>query len=96
MFKPNELSELERMIDKHSLSGLLEAIAGICHEKADHILLIAAALTQARGTVGRESEMGRQFNLGVTRAADVLCRHLASTNPRFDRERFLKACGVVS
>ena len=36
------------------------------------------------------------FNCGVESAAIRVCDTLARDNPRFDRERFLKACGVQS
>lgn len=29
--------ELEQLIDENSLSGIMELIATICHEKADHL-----------------------------------------------------------
>lgn len=57
-----------------------------------HYELLAAALREARRDEDFELEPGAD---GV---ATIICRHLAdalaSDNPRFDRERFLKACGV--
>lgn len=54
-------------------------------------VLIAAALKQAHDV---STIADRAY--GVERAAIMLADALASTNPRFDRERFLKASGVKS
>lgn len=34
------------------------------------------------------------FNDGISAAANELCSTFRSDNPRFDREKFLKACGA--
>ena len=34
-------------------------------------------------------------NLGVRKVAEEFADHFETQNPRFDRERFLFACGVV-
>lgn len=52
-------------------------------------ILIAAALKNAR-------EVQPEASLGIDVAAWHMCESLARDNPRFDRERFLKAAGVVS
>lgn len=36
------------------------------------------------------------FRQGIDGAASELAHALAATNPRFDRARFLEACGVAS
>lgn len=38
----------------------------------------------------------RGHNSGVYDVARILCETLANDNPRFDRARFLTACGVQS
>lgn len=53
-------------------------------------ILIAAALKEARDTIASE------YHLGYKQAAYCLADALARDNPRFDRERFLKAAGVQS
>lgn len=60
-------------------------------------VLIAAALFTARMQV---EDIGPAHRAIVLRAFDEATRKLAdslgSDNPRFDRERFLKAAGVVA
>lgn len=57
--------------------------------------LIAAALKEARDQVPQTDTLHHTCELlGHSTAARVLAYALAKTNPRFDRERFLKACGV--
>lgn len=34
---PGQQADLEILIDQHSLAGVLDAVAVICREKADHI-----------------------------------------------------------
>ena len=54
-------------------------------------ILIAAALRDARTYAAQHPE---QFaDVGVT-IVHTLADRLANDNPRFDRERFLKAAGV--
>lgn len=36
-WKPEDLRALEALIDRYTVSGTLEAVAEICHEKAEHI-----------------------------------------------------------
>lgn len=31
----------------------------------------------------------------IKESAEALCRHFINANPRFDRARFLAACGIV-
>ena len=57
--------------------------------RKDYVLIAAALLTQRPG---RESYTMSQWLCDV----QVICNALAQDNPRFDRERFLKACGVQS
>ena len=56
-------------------------------------VLIADALRQAY-VVQRDRYVGT--SAGVRAAAEYISDALASDNPRFDRERFLKAAGVQS
>jgi hypothetical protein len=35
---PQQCIELEDVIDRYSLAAVLEALASICHDKADHVL----------------------------------------------------------
>lgn len=53
--------------------------------------LIAAALAGRRAFIQTEYANGRSV---WDHAAYVLADALQSTNPRFDRARFLAACGV--
>lgn len=56
-------------------------------------ILIADALREARMHNLRDAAPGSgAYWLRV--AASEVARALAEDNPRFDRERFLKACGV--
>ena len=66
--------------------------------------LIAEAVSDARGEVlalyadetSGMAQYARADELqGVKRVAHQLAKYLGTTNPRFDRERFLKAAGVV-
>jgi len=58
----------------------------------------------ARAIAGQHSEIARDdervwesaYKIGVCDAARALADALAEDNPRFDRERFLRACGVAS
>lgn len=54
-------------------------------------VLIAEALRLARS-----AGTGAGHDAGIYDAARVLAETLANDNPRFDSERFLKACGVQS
>jgi len=53
--------------------------------------LIAAALLRARKFCETDNQ-----RRGTERAALTLADALATTNPKFDRARFLAACGVQS
>jgi len=53
-------------------------------------ILIAAALANERTPFMVEHHKYALDNIALT-----LADALATTNPRFDRERFLKACGVT-
>ena len=55
----------------------------------EYILIALALLTQRPGN---ESRTLTQWSCDVNSIASAL----ATDNPRFDRERFLKACGVQS
>lgn len=56
--------------------------------------LIAAAIVSTRIPYDRVSLSAYQLMLGAV--AESLANALATTNPRFDRARFLAACGVAS
>ena len=43
-----------------------------------------------------ENTAARGHQRGVVELASVLADYFATENPRFDRERFLAACGVQS
>jgi hypothetical protein len=61
----------------------------------DYVLL-AVALKNAYGApIGNELS-DADYELGWKAAVAALSNALAQDNPRFDRERFLKACGVLS
>lgn len=51
--------------------------------------LIAHVLSQTR-------DQGEVWNAAITATALRFAHELRATNPQFDRERFLKACGVQS
>lgn len=64
--------------------------------KKDYVL-IAAALKEARLQVPQTDTLHHTCELlGHSTAARVLAYALAKTNPKFDRARFLAACGVQS
>lgn len=56
-------------------------------------VLIANALKDAAEMA---STAHPDFRRGVNQAASDIAYALRTTNPRFDRERFLKACGMQS
>lgn len=58
--------------------------------------LIASAVMEARVGSYRSDLSNAIFETAIDEAARKLSRALASTNPRFDRERFLEACGTRS
>ena len=60
--------------------------------------LIAKVLKEARDSSMYHVPNGSEspFIHGINNAAYVLANALATTNPRFDRARFLAACGVQS
>jgi hypothetical protein len=62
--------------------------------KKDYIL-IAAALKAALQIDGKDEYLPA-YKVAIRRVADTLCADLARDNPRFDRERFLRAAGVQS
>lgn len=55
--------------------------------------LIAAAIKEAQ-TMFPASDAGSCARLGARTVAIELAARLRATNPRFDREKFLAACGV--
>ena len=63
--------------------------------RKDYIAL-ARALTAARAN-NRTGDANRAlYNNGIDNAAACIADALAADNPRFDRARFLAACGVQS
>ena len=65
--------------------------------KKDYVL-IAAAIRAAQAKI-EDCEPPQAHNDlldGVAYTRDYLCDMLAQDNPRFDRARFLAACGVQS
>lgn len=56
-------------------------------------VLIAEAVAACKPNDPSESP---DYKRGVYAVANELAWQLGKTNPRFDRERFLKACGVQS
>ena len=66
--RPDEVADLEEIIDSTSLSAVITAIANICTEKCDHILVN-----------WQDKELARRYDrasltLYVT-AAKLECRH---------------------
>jgi hypothetical protein len=59
-----------------------------------HFELIASALDRARAGCGTDFAADREID-AIDRTARNLADALATTNPRFDRARFLAACGVA-
>ena len=59
-------------------------------------VLIAAALAEARRQIPETGAHATWEFVANSTAARVLAISLAQDNPRFDRKRFLKACGVQS
>jgi len=55
--------------------------------------LIAQAVREAREGLGHDGKAGADA-FTLNRVSDRLCRALSATNGRFDRDRFLRACGV--
>jgi hypothetical protein len=53
------------------------------------------AIAEALGAARRFCETGNQRR-GTERAVHCVADVMAAGNPRFDRARFLKACGVQS
>jgi len=60
-------------------------------------ILIAARLKIAKADAVRSEDSRAAVDMcdGIDLAAEHLADALATDNPRFDRERFLKACGVA-
>jgi hypothetical protein len=58
-------------------------------------ILIAAAFAEAKRQIPNTGLMNQTYeNIGLATAARVVAWSLAKDNQRFDRERFLNACGV--
>ena len=38
MLTPQEMDTLEALIDQHTLGDVLDALAGICYAKGDHVM----------------------------------------------------------
>jgi hypothetical protein len=66
-----------------------EAIARIIKANMDH------AKTWDDAAAGFDEGYGVGFGMGAQTVADDLADYFAKENPRFDRDRFLKACGVA-
>lgn len=63
--------------------------------KKDYVL-IATAIAASRGCKLGEDANTEWFRKGQADVAYVLAGALERENPRFDRARFLAACGVYS
>ena len=63
--------------------------------KKDYVR-IAAALNGARVTDSEIISAKALYNNGVDNAAHRIADALADDNPKFDRARFMAACGVQS
>jgi hypothetical protein len=59
-------------------------------------ILIAAALKAARVNNSLNNPNKALYNNGVDNTVLFMASALQTTNPRFDRARFLAACGVQS
>lgn len=59
-------------------------------------VLIAEALKHARDQIPATGEHVAHELLGNSSSARSIANALADDNPRFDRARFLQACGVAS
>lgn len=57
-------------------------------------VLIAGALKSSHVSNTLNNGNRALYNNGIDNAASLIADALARDNPRFDRERFLKACGV--
>ena len=59
---------------------------------------IAAAIALTRDYIARTEPEENQIDMrdGAALAAEHIANVMAQDNPRFDRQRFLKACGVQS
>ncbi|RPH75957.1 hypothetical protein EHM76_00315 [bacterium] len=65
--------------------------------RKDYILIANALADARRDIIAKEGPAAQSTLLdGTGYAADWLADSLARDNPRFDRARFLKACGVAS
>jgi hypothetical protein len=61
--------------------------------RKDYVLIAEAAATARPNP---RSDRGKDWYDGWHVTVCALANALANDNPRFDRERFLKACGVQS
>ena len=59
-------------------------------------IAIANALRESRPTLDRSVKDARGFYAQHLNDCILICDVLSHDNPRFDRARFLKACGVES
>jgi hypothetical protein len=62
-----------------------------------HFIAVAAAIRSQLPTVNTMSskpEYRQAYTDGVKDVARTLCEVFAAGNPRFDRARFLSACGI--
>ena len=59
--------------------------------RKDYVLIASTLKTARDENMARFGGMARQ---GIEVAAEAMADALANENPRFDRERFLRACGL--
>lgn len=57
---------------------------------------IASAISASRPMEGEDSASGKAYLFALQTAAENIADILAKENERFDRGRFLKACGFPS
>lgn len=62
---------------------------GLSEMQHRHFSTVAAIIASMRGDLDLRFSQGE-----VDRVAEHFADELAKTNPRFDRKRFLRACGV--
>lgn len=62
--------------------------------RKDYIATAAALNAENHRSVGGSTKDEDLHRLGVAVAAQAMADYMESDNPRFDRHRFLKACGL--
>jgi uncharacterized membrane-anchored protein len=84
--RPADYEKLCIAAGKRERAALTKDRGTRCEMQHRHFATIAAII--------REMANGQDENLrGIV--AFAFARELAATNPRFDRDRFLRACGVI-